>query len=495
MMKWTSAGTILAMLAVSAPFFLEFGCAPDCPSGTLAEYEQCVRKGTAHPEATGGDAGSGGRTAPSSGGGGTSGGTDGKGGSSDAGPDRSAGEGGASEAGPGAPDADAADAESPDGDASGGSSCDPGQVLSTGSCITERLFVNAETGVDANDGGPGAPLKTFHAAMLKVRPKQRIQFEQGTWGPLTTGDDFHDAIPDDVVLEAAAPTASVAFAGGGTASLAFAGSAELRDVTIEGFAKPLVASSGSPRAVAITIRNSFGSVWLDGSAKLRCESCTFEEDTTKNMAIVQLTNAARLELVNAHFVRFMYAAAGIDVQGSASILLDGCNFGGGLQNAVHASTSGTITLKDSHFATPTYDIMAGGGVDGPLSIEIEGCTFGAGVQLVAPLGTVRVRNSEMVLLAINGSDQVADLGTPGDAGGNEFVRKGRNFSAPYLWVTGWGNVIHAAGNQWPADQQGTDSSGHYSTPTIIDQGESGPNIEVRDDGTDGAGRAPSRVEL
>jgi hypothetical protein len=393
-------------------------------------------------------------------------------------------------------DAGLPDGDAPDGDASS-APCEPGQVLSTGACIPERLFVNAQWGDDGNDGGAEAPLKSFHAAMQKVRPNQRVQFEEGSWGPLTTGDDFHDAIPVDVVLESATREGSVSFNGGGTASLAFAGSAELRDVYIENFAKPLVASSGSQHVVSVTIRNSMGSVFLQGTTQLRCESCTFEEDTSKNMAIVQVMDAAHLELANAHFYRFQFASAGIDVKGSASLLLDGCNFGGGLQNAVRSATTGTITLKSSHFATPTYDISAGGTLAAPLltRVEIEDCTFEAGVQLNAPMSSIRVRGSKIAMLAINGTDLVADLGLPEDPGHNEFVRSGKNFSAPYLWITGWGNVVHAAGNRWPAQQQGTDPGGNYPTPTVMPQGATGPNIEVRADGTDGGGRAPSRVEL
>lgn len=474
--------TALTFSALASSSLLQLGCVPDCPPGMTAEYDQCVRKGVTHADAASGGGAAEVDGPSNSGGGPASGGTS------------SVGTGGAESEGSGGngiPDGGA-----PDGDASTPPPCETGKVFSTDSCIPERLFVNAESGNDANDGGPAHPLKTFRAAMQKVRPKQRVQFESGVWGVGTTDDDFADLIPDDVVLESSARGQPYYFNGGGKASLAFAGgAAELRDVVIQGFQKPLAASSGSPLAVNITIRGSQGSVWISGTARLRCVACVFEEDTSKVMSIVRVTDAAHLELQNAHFYRFAYATAGIDVQDSASLLVEGCNFGGGLQNVIYAATSGSITLRDSFFSTRLYEVFASGNLDGPLSrLDIEGCTFRGGVQLGAPIERIRIRNSKMALLGIGGSDQVADLGMPGDAGVNEFVRD-QEVSAPYLWVTGWGHVVHAAGNKWPENQQGTDPDGRYPTPTIIRQGESGPNVEVRVLEMDGGGRAPSRVEL
>jgi hypothetical protein len=352
------------------------------------------------------------------------------------------------------------------------------------------------TGDDANDGGSSSPLRTFGAAMQRVQPHQHVAFADGTWGLQTTGDDFTQQIPVDVVVEKSIPNTTVVFNGGGTASLTFAGTGGLRDVTIAEFEKPLAASSGKPAVSNVTFKNSMGSLQIGGSAELACSSCTFEDDGSKVIPLVIVQDHARLDLENAHFDDLAFALIGVELRDFASLYTNGGSFAGVFQNAVRAFTGGTVSLLNTRFSGTAYNIIVVGSADRPTAqLRIEGCKFDGAMQLAAPIRQLRIRSSTIGSVLIAGNDQAADLGFPGDAGANYFKRTDEAFSLPYLGVSGWGNVVHATGNTWRANEQGSNDEGRYTAPVFIFQGESGVNVQVSPDATDGGGRPLSRVEL
>jgi hypothetical protein len=335
--------------------------------------------------------------------------------------------------------------------------------------------------------------------MLKVRTKQTVNFEEGIWGRDFTGDTFAEPIPEGTVIRRrSSGNVGVVFDGGGTASLVFTGSAELQDVALWHFRAPVVASAGSPVLTFVQIGPSESSVTITGTASVQCRNCQFEQPTETGRPLVVVDEHASLELTSVSFDRFNgQLVTAIDVGGDANLVVDGGIFKTDFGVAINAHTNGSVLLRSANFFSSLVTVGADTG--SARSTELDSCTSTGLIQLVGPMERVRIRGSKMVSLHLLGSDRTDDLGTLGDPGGNEFSSE--PLEGSHLGVMGWGNDIHAVGNEWRPNAQGADARGEYprlpdgGTSHVVLLGEEGANVSVISDGTDGGGRPPSRVEL
>jgi hypothetical protein len=376
--------------------------------------------------------------------------------------------------------------------------CDPGFEPSGTQCVALTALYVSTTGSDTNSGSQASPFRSWKRAAQIAKSGMTVNFAAGTYNA-NGGDDFADAIPNGVALQASG-AGSVTFAADGQRSLVFSGSGSVTNLTLVNFKAPLVASSGTQTVKGTTITGSAGPVQVTGTAAMVISDGSTVSGTPIERVSPELATLVRVDAAASLTIRdttitgswseclgaTTSAGAGLIAAASSTVTLINMTFNGYLWEALRASDSATVALTNSSVLSNCgYGLRA----EENVVVNANNTTFadiivdgGAGLTMTG--GAVKTGGFDTFLLG-TGARSFRGVGFEGhvrieDSGHSNFGTngsRGNNTLSAGMTFTTDGVGISAFGNKWIPNVQGADANGFFP-PTFMMGPVSGANVTI-----------------
>lgn len=363
-------------------------------------------------------------------------------------------------------------------------SCGTDYIKSGTTCLPKYLYVST-TGSDSNTGANlVSALRSFGKAMSIAVSGQTVRFASGTYGA-ATGDTFAQQVPNGVSLERNGTAGAVKFLSNGSGSLVLAGSANLTDLSVEGFAMPLGITTGTQTLTRFGSVGATGAMLISGDAKVTWASGSITGDpASTEMLLIQDTasltwNNAVLSSQSADCASGFVALRAV---GDTSVTITGINLSGKWTTPLVFDNNGTISVSNGSLNNECGATVGSMAVsDSPTAtVNIFNCYFG-GQLLLTPVKSLKIRDSSFHAAAglyFQGGNWLGlpiDLGKASDPGKNRF---GATTTSAVVGFSVSNMTIDAAGNEWVPSQQGADAQGRYAAGTTLSNPGAGRNFQL-----------------
>ena len=347
----------------------------------------------------------------------------------------------------------------PEVDSSTAPSTDPNRA---GHSLKAQAFVfswvDPSSGSDSNDGSFRKPFKTIKNAIAKAIPGQKINLNRGTYSA-ATGETFGYTVPEGVVIDG---SSGVILDGKANQyAFNFQGSGRLQNMTLFNFGVPIFATGKTKGVITLwglNVRNRYKdssgyAIYDTSPSELRVINSQFVGRFSVFIyASGTSTNRPKLLVSNVSMDGYGPGNPKIGILAKyADLTIDGLSndFIGG--NVVRMGNRTTASITSSKFI---------------ISRTGTGCIASDGQNVLKVRTSTFVCDTGHGAISVFGNWYLIDLGTstsdPGRNSMNESGGLGLEVHAPdYVPVfqTYW---IHAVGNTWQPNHQGSDANGHYN---------------------------------
>jgi uncharacterized protein DUF1565 len=221
---------------------------------------------------------------------------------------------------------------------------------------------------------------------------------------------------------------------------------------------------------AINLTNIAGAgLAIQDTAKATLDTATISRTLPSScipLASVRAAGSASLTLHNS-IVRSVDGtnAAGIEMQDSVQLALEGGSVSRHTGTAIHVLGTGKLSVNGSSFTSNQIGVDASGAPQASITITAATLQYNKQMGIIAP--AFKLRNSSVhdngVGIKINGL--AADLGTLADAGSNT-IQNNTTTGVTFASTISRGSV-NAVGNTWNATVQGADANGHYTRHILV----------------------------
>ncbi len=339
-----------------------------------------------------------------------------------------------------------------------------------------QLNVSSTTGSDSNPGSIDKPFKTIKKALTLVSSGQTINLLAGIYDA-ASGETFNYSVPNGVTIKA--NSSGVVLQGNSSQDgFEFLGAASVQYLTFKGFrTATATATAGTGDVTLLGLRlQSLGlggqqiGIWHSSNSEMLVKDCVFEGPHHDAIIVTgQKDGSFRSRLV----------VQGGSITGPAQSSI----------NSDHAD----LTISNLEEKNTGYGLY----MNVAVSAVITGVKFGPnsfyGIASYGNGNKLKVRSSQFLnnqaAVYAKGDFLEIDLGQSDtiDAGANAF----KGSTSHGIWVDNTdlsGNrTIYAAGNEWEANIQGSDSTGRFknSDPPVCSSSKPLPGLNYRINVTDG----------